>query len=394
MQSETLSKPPQEPAQVREVTRHIPREISEVLWGRAAGRCQFRDCNCPLWKSPVTQEPVKLAERAHIYAFGGEGPRSEKGFRTAGLNGLENLLLVCRNCHKTIDQHKDGGRYSAGVLKAMKREHESRVELVTGIFPKLRSQLLFYSTSVGQHQLLPSFDSAAQAMFPARWPANDQPIELGHVDGVTRDSDEEFWETQAKVLRAQFDRRVSERLSSRIDRVEHLSVFGIAPQPLLMLLGSLLGDIASVRVHQLRREPQTWEWESESDKLDLQVTAPASPAGTPALVLAVSATVTEERITEVLGDDAAIWRVAVPTPSLDLMRAESQLAEWRVTLRGVFDQIKANHGQASLLHVFPAIPVSAAIEFGRVRMPKADMPFRIYDQVNARGGFVPTIDIE
>jgi len=33
------------------------------------------------------------------------------------------------------------------------------------------------------------------------------------------------------------------------------------------------------------------------------------------------------------------------------------------------------------------------VEFGRVRMPKADMPWLIYDQVNARGGFIPALSI-
>jgi hypothetical protein len=37
--------------------------------------------------------------------------------------------------------------------------------------------------------------------------------------------------------------------------------------------------------------------------------------------------------------------------------------------------------------------VSFAVEFGRVRMPKAHMPMMIYDQVNDRGGFVQALSI-
>jgi len=48
---------------------------------------------------------------------------------------------------------------------------------------------------------------------------------------------------------------------------------------------------------------------------------------------------------------------------------------------------------AAMLHVFPAMPVSLAVELGRVRMPKADMPWLVYDQVNARGGFVRALTI-
>jgi hypothetical protein len=62
-------------------------------------------------------------------------------------------------------------------------------------------------------------------------------------------------------------------------------------------------------------------------------------------------------------------------------------------MRRVFDRIKAVHGQSTLLHVFPVAPLAVAIEFGRVRMPKADMPWLIYDQVNALNGFIPAVSL-
>ncbi|MGO7632002.1 HNH endonuclease, partial [Rhizobium ruizarguesonis] len=38
-------------------------------------------------------------------------------------------------------------------------------------------------------------------------------------------------------------------------------------------------------------------------------------------------------------------------------------------------------------------PVSAAVELGRVWMPKAHLPMRIYDHNRAFGGSRPTLDI-
>jgi hypothetical protein len=380
-------------AEVNEVTRFIGREVSEVLWGRAAGRCEFQGCNEPLWKSPVTQEPVKIAERAHIYAFGKDGPRSKAEFRAAGLNGLSNLLLVCRNCHRTIDQHKDGRKYSVEVLQAMKQSHESRIELVTNIVPSVHSHVLLYSTSVGDHQLLPSFNDAASAMFPHRLPTTDRPIELGLHDSARRDHDAAFWSLESSQLKLHFERRVRDRTRASSDRIEHLSVFAIAPQPLLMLLGTLLGDIVPANIHQRRREPATWGWRSDAEPLTLQVSEPEENTGTPALILGLSGTVTEDRIERVLGSQVSIWRVTVDSPHNDILEAEAQLKEWRTTLRKLFDRIKAVHGQQTTLHIFPAIPVSAAIEVGRVRMPKADMPWQLYDQINNLGGFIPAITI-
>ena len=53
----------------------IPRPVESMLWGRAAGRCEFRGCNRPVYKSGVTQEAVNVAEKAHIRAFSKAGPR-------------------------------------------------------------------------------------------------------------------------------------------------------------------------------------------------------------------------------------------------------------------------------------------------------------------------------
>ena len=40
------------------------------------------------------------------------------------------------------------------------------------------------------------------------------------------------------------------------------------------------------------------------------------------------------------------------------------------------------------------MPVATAIEFGRVWMPKADMPLNIYDENTANGGFSLAIQIK
>jgi hypothetical protein len=166
--------------------------------------------------------------------------------------------------------------------------------------------------------------------------------------------------------------------------IEHLSVFALAPQPLLVLLGTLLGDIIPSDVYQRHREPQTWEWPPNALTQTFEVKEPAATSGPSALVLALSATVAKERITSIVGQEASIWTVTTSTPHNDLMKSREQVSQFRSLLRLVFDQIKAVHGQSTLLHVFPVAPLAAAIEFGRVRMPKADMPWLIYDQVNAR----------
>jgi hypothetical protein len=80
------------PNGLREVSRHIAVAVQCMLWGKAAGRCEFAGCNVPLWKSSVTQEPVNIAQKAHIYSFSSEGPRGHDG--VDAINSIENLILV------------------------------------------------------------------------------------------------------------------------------------------------------------------------------------------------------------------------------------------------------------------------------------------------------------
>jgi hypothetical protein len=85
--------------------------------------------------------------------------------------------------------------------------------------------------------------------------------------------------------------------------------------------------------------------------------------------------------------------VTVPSPHKEIVKSPAQLREMRGHFSRVLDEIKAVHGQDTLLHLFPVMPVSLNVEFGRARSPKAEMPWRIYDQVGALGGFVPALEI-
>ena len=378
-----------EPCEIR--TRYIDVPTQTILWGRAAGRCEFSGCNKALWKSPVTQEPVNLGQKAHIYSFSSQGPRGNLGAAKGELNRHDNLMLVCPECHLKIDDAPDGGRYTVAVLQRMKVEHESRVEIVTGIGPQLRSHVLMYGANIGEHPSPRLLSEAAEAMFPRRFPAESTPLSLGMVDSSFRDRNNEFWQIEAANLRTQFNQRVRDRFAA--GKIEHISVFALAPQPLLILLGTFLCDITPADVYQRHREPPTWSWPESIRTPEFQVERVTNTNGPAALVLALSATVTLDRISAVLGPDASIWVITVPSPHNDLTKSPDQLSRFRILVREQLDRIKACHGQNSTLHVFPAASAAFAVEFGRIRMPKADMPWHLYDQVNARGGFVHALSI-
>lgn len=379
------------PDEAEEVTRYISPTVTAMLWGRAGGRCEFAGCNDPLWRSPVTQEAVNIAQRAHIYSFSSDGPRGNAGVAADALNAIDNLLLVCPTCHLKIDQAPDGGRYTVSVLREMKARHEQRIEVVTGIAPDHRSHVVLYGANIGDHSSPRLMTDAATAMFPSRYPASAAPISLGTWDSPTNDRNEEFWRTEAASLRNHFERRVRDPLAR--GEIEHLSVFALAPQPLLVLLGTFLGDITPANVFQRHREPPSWSWPAAEITPDFLLNEPATTHGPPALVLALSATITRDRIENVLGPTASVWEVTVEHPHNEMTKSREQLGRFRAAIRTQLDRIKAAHGQTTPVHIFPAASAAMAVELGRVRMPKADSPWLVYDQVNARGGFIHALSI-
>ena len=377
----------------RVALRDIKRSVESMLWGRAAGRCEFEGCNRELYKSRVTQETVNLAQKAHIYAFSAAGPRGNRRGARPSLNAIENLLLVCGECHTTIDTQWTVKRYTVSMLQKWKRSHEQRITRVSEVGPDKRSHILLFHANIGDHRGPLHYRRAVNAVFPNRYPAEDHAIEIGYRNSpLSENTDRPFWEAESRALVARYS-----EVQRQIERgdIAHLSVFAIAPQPLLIKLGTLLGDIVPAEVYQLHREPRsTWAWPARpTTPAAFEVRRSSSLAGPPALVLALSATVTADRITSVLGSDASIWTVTVPAPHKEIVKSRTQLSEIRTLFRQLFDDIKATHGQATVLHVFPVMPVSLAVELGRARSPKADMPWRVYDQVNALGGFVPALAI-
>lgn len=383
--------PAERPTKVK--SRDISRSVEAILWGRAAGCCQFDGCNRPLWKSPVTQERVNLAEKAHIYSFSTDGPRGNRGVDANRLNALENLILVCDICHKTIDRNWSSDRYTTAQLQQWKAAHEARVARVVGIGPEKGSHILLFGSNIGDHQGPLHYRQAVDAIFPHWYPAEEHAIELGVRNSVLSEVKQAvFWDSARANLEADYA-QVRRRLKS--GEIKHLSVFALAAQPLLIRLGALLGDIVQAEVYQLHREPApSWKWPAQgSAEPQPEIRRPSSTNGPPALVLAFSATVIADRITSVLGPNAAIWTLTVPSPHKELVKSPAQLSEMRGLFSRMLDEIKSVHGQDTLLNVFPVMPVSLAVELGRARSPKAEMPWRIYDQVGALGGFVPALEI-
>lgn len=370
----------------------IPQKVQNALWARAAGRCQFRGCNEDLVGDLISgRTSGTYGFIAHIVSHIRTGPRGHPELSPQLAKDLANLMILCARHHKVVDDPDAVAEFPVELLLAMKAEHEARALRNTGVDQDRTSHVLRFATSIGATEALVSTRDIHAAMMPGRQPATTETIDLEMINCPYSEMDPEFWAVQRDNLRQGY----AAKILGRIERqdIRHLSVFALAPQPLLIDLGRLMGDLTPATIHQRHREPPTWAWQPDQPAMTFIETAPRpDAAGAVALKIGISAKVTDDRIRAVLGDDAAIWAIEAENGGVDILRRPEDQVVYRQRLRRIFDAIKARHGQHTIIHLFPVMPASLAVETGRVWMPKADAPLRLYDNLYERG-FVVAFDL-
>lgn len=367
----------------------IPAKVKYKLWAHAAGRCEY--CNKPLWEDIVTKAQFSTAYIAHIIAEKPGGPRGDPVLSDILKHEFSNLMLLCDTHHRLIDKEDVAG-HSVERLQEIKRKHEDRILIQTELGNNQQSYILHYAANIGKLNAFVTWEQSKKAMFPTHYPAESRAIEIHLKNSLFEDSESEYWSIERRNLHRQFESKIQRRLG---EDIYHLSVFAIAPQPLLVELGRLLSDVSAISVYQHQKEPEdNWKWTKIDTSIKYQVKHPNKIADTIALNLSLSGTIDNTRITSVLGDDVSIWTVTIDKPHNDFLKDKSQLQAFRDRFRKLLDEIKSEHGQHQVIHVFPAVPVSIAVEMGRVWMPKADLPLILYDQNNKLGGFVEALRID
>lgn len=356
-----------------------------ILWTRAGGNCQYSGCNKPLLGDIISgAEKLNTAYIAHIVAASPDGPRGDPVRSHTRANDIDNLMLLCDVHHRLIDREEVTGHPEARLLE-MKTAHEARIALVVAIDADRAMHLLHYAARIGEHDCLVSATHSRLAVLPTRYPLG-HPLALELKDSSFSENDAAYWQFQRDHLARQFELRVGERV--RLGEIRPLSVFAMAPQPLLIQLGSLLSDIADVDVRQISREPKGWAWRENWPPITF-LNRRAEPRAAPkvALNLGVSAAIDDGRISNVLGEDVPVWAIEAKRPGNDVLGRPECLAAFRTLLRQTFAAIRLADGDDSEIHVFPALPVAMAIEVGRVWMPKADLPLILWDERRDQGGF-------
>jgi glutathionyl-hydroquinone reductase len=99
------------------------------LFANSGGYCQNPECNENLFKT-FEEKEIHIAEIAHIISVN-KGARKNSKLTPAEKGSYENLILLCPNCHTTIDKAEED--FPTELILKWKSEHKSKLDNVFGI---------------------------------------------------------------------------------------------------------------------------------------------------------------------------------------------------------------------------------------------------------------------
>lgn len=371
-------------------SRSIPQGTKVLLAARSAGRCEFAGCNRYLFEHPLTLKDGNFSEHAHIIAFSELGPRGREEISAEELNSADNLMLLCAACHKLIDDRPE--EYSRSLLEAYKQEHEDRVKLVSGAGPDLRTTIVQLKAKIGGAAVdIPASD-VYEAVAP-RYPT-DKRGEVIDLNGLGHEDVNEYYEIATREIRRKVQALYEPGMD--VERTRHISLFALAPIPLLVLLGRSLSNKVAVDFYQRHRTgDQPWKWKTSGIPAEYEVRTlrEGKDPRNVGLVLSLSGPINPHTIS--LNKQCGLYeiRLASEEPNVHFLRQRADMEAFRIAYRNFLATLIKSHPDVSELHVFPAIPAPIAIALGHDVLPKVHPSLLIYDFDKNHRGFTKRLTV-
>jgi len=380
--------------------RTVPESTRREVWVRSGGRCAI--CNKYLMEGGITAREIPLGEMAHIVGQQKKAgsPRGLDALSEAERDKPDNLMLICGDEHDEVDDRAVIDLMSVEKLRELKQRHENRIRYVTGLAEDRRTTVLRMLAPIQGQAVELTRDTAATTVIrsASRFPdfslcqgRHGIEIDLRHLPGEAEATPKYY-----EMATARIDEVIEHKLRDGLDRdmIAHLSVFAFARLPLLVYLGSKLDDTIPTDVYQRHRSTERWEWPDGGSSVgfDLEAVRPGGIEREAALVLNGSGVIHMDELPDEL-DDLPAFQIAprrVPSEP-DIIQSRGSLAAFEASLRSYLAFTEKAAKSLQLVHVFAALPVSAALVLGRVRDPQVHPILRLYDRTST--GYQPVLEI-
>jgi hypothetical protein len=369
-------------------TRSIQEFVRMLLFTRAGGRCEFDGCNKYLLEHHLTLTSGNFAQVAHIVAFSEDGPRGKMG-RPSNINSVENLMLMCPACHKLVDDNP--ARFGRLALEGYKKRHEERILHVTGLGPEQKTAILTITSRIGQQTSAVPYDQIIEAVIP-RYPISKPglPIDLTQL----RTESDGFLIAACDTIKAQVENLLGP--GGEAKRSNHISLFALAPIPVLAYVGSVLSNKVPLDLYQRHRDSENWTWKESAQNVKyIMREIKRRHTGEVALVLSLSGSIDQSVLPRKIAASYSIYELTLEglTPNPTFLKTRRDLEEFRNAYNLAIATIIRNHPGIKELDLFPAVPAPIAVLCGRELLPKVHPMVNIYDHQKNKGGFIYQLTI-
>lgn len=383
--------------------------VRRKIWVRAGGRCAM--CGEYLLDGDIGSDTPTIGEAAHIKGkrrgpanstskSSSRSPRHEFLLPGEDPDNPDNILLLCRPHHTQVDAEINAGTIDVPTLRNIKTVHERRILKATEMAMSDRTVVVRVIGDIYGETVQCSRLEATGACMRSGERIPDFALALDHatIECDLRGLPGEGVGTAAyfDAACAAIDELVDGRLRDGVarDHIGHVSLFGFARLPLLVYLGARLGDAVSAEIYQRSRLTETWDWPSDGGRAGFVVRAPESSAADQVVVIAnVSGTIQSEELPETVR--------ALPTYELrvdddtdadaNVIRTREDLKRLQRSFYELLAKIEENHKGPSVVHLFAAAPLSAAIAFGRAINSQVFPTITVYHR--DRNGYASAVTI-
>jgi hypothetical protein len=334
-----------------------------------------------LFEHHVTFEEGNFAEFAHMVAFSVKGPRGFES-RPNDIHEISNLMLLCPTCHKLIDDNPD--QYTIETLRRYKKNHEERIYHLTGLRPEMKSSHLVVRSRIREQVVEVPFDHVLEAMAP-RHPISKEGWD---IDLTTISHGKHFTAAACEAI----EHRLAEyfKPSGEVTRAKHISLFALAPIPVLMFLGHKLGNKVPLDLYQRHRHSERWFWLDAQQPVQFSfklVRAGTEPTSV-VLMLALSGPITLMQLPAEIGSTYNVYEVTPANAHADptLIKSRADLENFRLHYQHVLAVIMRDNPGTKEIALLPAVPAPVAVLCGRELLPRVHPALRVYDH-DKNGGY-------
>jgi len=365
-----------------EKRKNIPDHVRIRIWTEAGGRCQFKGCNKPLWYNRLTLSKGNFSEMAHIIGASEDGPRGDETSEIQQDNP-ENIMLLCKDCHKEIDDCNNIDKYPADLLRKWKKEHEERINIQTSIHDEIyKTTILRFQYNIGTRIVNIADEQVYNAINP-KYPSDRKGI-LIKKENFVRENDFDYWMVIANEIETDLKRKFELGIDG--SEIRNISVFALGAMPLLMYLGKCLTDTIPVDIYHHNRNIENinkaWCWDDSDNSVviyNTEVLNEINDSKDVVIILALSDFIEPDKYKNLFDGNCNIYKLSIDEPSPLFLKNKNHLEAFSYEFRKLLNLITKKHGFESTIHILPAIPASLAVQLGRLLLPTKDPEIFVYE---------------